>query len=106
MTSRVSGRACNGDQRLHPAVQRGQVDPGGVAGQHTALAQQPHPLQAGGRRDAHQTGQVPVGLPGIALQLGEYRRIDVVHKYSSRVKRPNLILIINQIVGILASFWR
>jgi hypothetical protein len=67
------------DERLDVAVEGGRIDGGVVAGDDSAGAQGANAFQAGRRGDAERAGEVTVGLPRIALQMPDDRRIKFVH---------------------------
>lgn len=69
----------HGDERLDPAVQRGQVDARRVAGDDPVLAQQTNPFQAGRWRNTDSAGQIPVGLPSVSLEFRHDCRINFIH---------------------------
>ena len=52
------------DHGLDRAAERGRVDVGVVAADHAALAQRPHPAQAGRRRDADPLGRARCSASG------------------------------------------
>jgi hypothetical protein len=66
-------------KRLYVPVERTQADLRVIAGDHPAVAQQPHAFEARRRRDADRAGQVAVGLPSVRLQFAHDRRINFVH---------------------------
>lgn len=76
------------DERLDMAVQGGRVDRGVIAGDDPAGAQRADAFEAGRRGDAEGAGEVAVGLPRIALQMPDDRRIKFVHA-ASMVRAPN-----------------
>jgi hypothetical protein len=66
-------------QGLHVPVEGGQANFRVVPSDDAPIAQGAHPFQASGRCDAQGTSEVPVGLPSIALQMLDNRRIKFVH---------------------------
>jgi hypothetical protein len=91
------------DKRLDVTVQGGRVDSGVVAGDDPAGAQCADTFQAGRRSDAEGAGEVAVGLPRIALQMPDDRRIKFVHAASMTLAPNSIRLIAPSLVGT-ASF--
>jgi adenylosuccinate synthase len=70
----------DGNHRLDRPAERGHVDVGMVATDDAALAQRPHPAEAGGRGDADMLGERVVRHPGIAGEQADDAPIDIVQE--------------------------
>jgi hypothetical protein len=79
------------DVHLQREARRGGVHLGTDHPDDARLLQPSHPVQGGGRRQAHQPGEFDVGAVRILLQLSEQRYINIV-KFSGHSTKYYLVI--------------